>query len=89
MLPHKRTERLRNLPDLPYDLCEYIARFLPDDDVRKLYFINRNWYEISMSMRYKEAALSVHWARPKDRIQPKLPSPVEPPAIVPKSAILS
>ncbi|KXN87444.1 hypothetical protein AN958_08875 [Leucoagaricus sp. SymC.cos] len=66
-MPLKRAERLRGLPDLPYDVCEYIAQFLPDEDLQKLYCLNRAWYHISMATRHKEVALAIHWTRMMDR----------------------
>ncbi|KAF9454311.1 hypothetical protein P691DRAFT_770739 [Macrolepiota fuliginosa MF-IS2] len=65
--------------DFPYDVCEYISHFLCDDDLRKLYFVSRAWYEVSMPARYKGAALTLYWGIKRNHS----------PKIIPKGSSLS
>lgn len=46
------TSSASNIPVLPFDIWEHIARYVPDDQLEQLYPLNRSLYQLAMSIRY-------------------------------------
>ena len=46
-----------NSIDVPFDVCYHIASFLPPEDRRNLYMLNRAFFTIAMDGRYQEIHL--------------------------------
>ena len=55
--------------DLPYDIWSQITGYLPDNEVKLLYAVNRALFDIAMDLRYEEVMISANrneWPKGND-----------------------
>ena len=51
-------ERPAFMVDLPSEVWAYIARFIPDHDLRNLFGVNRTFFDIAIDLRYREVCFN-------------------------------
>ena len=60
------------MSELPYEIWQLIANYLPDEQVRQLYSVNRALLNIALDLRYQEACLRVYPDRSVKTTNPQM-----------------